>query len=195
VNNLLDLSFFIPINVITFQFSGLVLKVQHAGVLPVTEAMGVLGLWTLMEPAVPVESLSHKVLAVDISIWLNQAVRGFRDRQENAVPHTHLLGHYHRICKLLFYRWEWFSDCIIIIMIVIVRIKPVFVFDGAPPQLKKDTLARRRMRQRRWPARRSWETICRGSEGGQPEDPGKLFAEAGGGPEVAEVGPGHGERG
>ena len=57
VNNLLDLSFFIPINVITFQFSGLVLKVQHAGVLPVTEAMGVLGLWTLMEPAVPVRVL------------------------------------------------------------------------------------------------------------------------------------------
>ena len=71
--------------------------------------MGVLGLWTLLEPAgkpVPVESLSHKVLAVDISIWLNQAVRGFRDRQGNAVPHAHLLGLYHRICKLLFYRWE-----------------------------------------------------------------------------------------
>jgi hypothetical protein len=82
VNILLDLLFFIPINVITFQFSGLFLKVQHAGVLPVTEAMGVLGLWTLMEPAgkpVPVKSLSHKLLAVDISIWLNQAVRGFRE--------------------------------------------------------------------------------------------------------------------
>jgi len=95
--------------------------------------MGVLGLWTLLEPAgkpVPVESLSHKVLAVDISIWLNQAVRGFRDRQGNAVPHAHLLGLYHRICKLLFY-----------------RIKPVFVFDGAPPQLKKDTLVRRRMKR------------------------------------------------
>jgi len=95
--------------------------------------MGVLGLWNLLEPAgkpVPVESLSHKVLAVDISIWLNQAVRGFRDRQGNAVPHAHLLGLYHRICKLLFY-----------------RIKPVFVFDGAPPQLKKDTLARRRMKR------------------------------------------------
>jgi hypothetical protein len=34
----------------------------------------------------------------------------------------------------------------IIIVIIIIRIKPVFVFDGAPPQLKKDTLARRRMR-------------------------------------------------
>ena len=27
------------------------------------------------------------------------------------------------------------------------RIKPVFVFDGAPPQLKKDTLNRRRMKR------------------------------------------------
>ena len=35
-----------------------------------------------------------------------------------------------RICKLLFY-----------------RIKPVFVFDGAPPQLKRETLARRRLRR------------------------------------------------
>ena len=38
--------------------------------------MGVIGLWTLLDPVgkpVPVESLSHKVLAVDISIWLNQS--------------------------------------------------------------------------------------------------------------------------
>ena len=35
-----------------------------------------------------------------------------------------------RICKLLFY-----------------QIKPVFVFDGAPPQLKRETLARRRMKR------------------------------------------------
>ena len=27
------------------------------------------------------------------------------------------------------------------------NIKPVFVFDGAPPQLKKDTLTRRRMKR------------------------------------------------
>jgi hypothetical protein len=72
------------------------------------------------------DSLSHKVLAVDISI------RGFRDRQGNAVPQTHLLGLYHRICKLLFYRWECIDVCsiIIIIIIVIFRIKAVFVFDS-----------------------------------------------------------------
>ena len=112
--------------------------------------MGVLGLWTLLEPAgkpVPVESLSHKVLAVDISIWLNQAVRGFRDRQGNAVPHAHLLGLYHRICKLLFYRWELLYIYLHFTLVTFFRIKPVFVFDGAPPQLKRDTLARRRMKR------------------------------------------------
>ena len=42
--------------------------------------MGVLGLWTLLDPVgkpVPVESLSHKVLAVDVSIWLNQVTNIF----------------------------------------------------------------------------------------------------------------------
>ena len=46
------------------------------------------------------------------------------------MANAHLLGLYHRICKLLFY-----------------KIKPVFVFDGAPPQLKRETLARRRMKR------------------------------------------------
>ena len=41
-------------------------------------------------------SLENKVLAIDISIWLNQAVKGFRDKSGNAVPHAHLLGLYHR---------------------------------------------------------------------------------------------------
>ena len=34
-----------------------------------------------------------------------------------------LLGLYHSICNLLFYRLEGFSDCSIIIIIVIFRIK------------------------------------------------------------------------
>ena len=32
-----------------------------------------------------------QVLAVDISIWLNQAVRGMRDKSGHAVPHAHLV--------------------------------------------------------------------------------------------------------
>lgn len=59
----------------------------------------------------------------DVSIWLNQAVKGVRDREGNSVQNAHLLTLFHRICKLLFF-----------------RIRPVFVFDGEAPLLKKQTL-------------------------------------------------------
>lgn len=95
--------------------------------------MGVHGLWRLLEstgkPINP-ETLEGKVLAVDISIWLNQAVKGVRDRDGNSVQNAHLLTLFHRICKLLFF-----------------RIRPVFVFDGDAPLLKKQTLALRRQRK------------------------------------------------
>ena len=67
---------------------------------------------------------------LDVSIWLNQAVKGYRDKSGNALTNAHLLGLFHRICKLMFY-----------------RIKPVFVFDGKAPDLKKETLQRRRIRK------------------------------------------------
>ncbi|XP_042312632.1 LOW QUALITY PROTEIN: DNA excision repair protein ERCC-5-like [Sceloporus undulatus] len=95
--------------------------------------MGVQGLWKLLEcsgrPINP-ESLEGKILAVDISIWLNQAVKGARDRHGNSIPNAHLLTLFHRLCKLLFF-----------------RIRPVFVFDGEAPLLKMQTLARRRQRK------------------------------------------------
>ncbi|XP_051918412.1 DNA excision repair protein ERCC-5 homolog [Hippocampus zosterae] len=95
--------------------------------------MGVHGLWRLLEstgkPINP-ETLEGKILAVDISIWLNQAVKGVRDRDGNSVQNAHLLTLFHRICKLLFF-----------------RIRPVFVFDGDAPLLKKQTLALRRQRK------------------------------------------------
>uniref|UniRef100_A0A3P8U6Q1 XPG N-terminal domain-containing protein n=1 Tax=Amphiprion percula TaxID=161767 RepID=A0A3P8U6Q1_AMPPE len=95
--------------------------------------MGVHGLWRLLEstgkPINP-ETLEGKILAVDISIWLNQAVKGVRDREGNSVQNAHLLTLFHRICKLLFF-----------------RIRPVFVFDGDAPLLKKQTLALRRQRK------------------------------------------------
>ncbi|XP_068435766.1 DNA excision repair protein ERCC-5 isoform X2 [Clinocottus analis] len=95
--------------------------------------MGVHGLWRLLEstgkPVNP-ETLEGKILAVDISIWLNQAVKGVRDRDGNSVQNAHLLTLFHRVCKLLFF-----------------RIKPIFVFDGDAPLLKKQTLAVRRQRK------------------------------------------------
>uniref|UniRef100_A0A8D2L5H2 DNA repair protein complementing XP-G cells n=1 Tax=Varanus komodoensis TaxID=61221 RepID=A0A8D2L5H2_VARKO len=95
--------------------------------------MGVQGLWKLLEcsgrPINP-ETLEGKIIAVDISIWLNQAVKGARDRHGNSVQNAHLLSLFHRLCKLLFF-----------------RIRPVFVFDGEAPLLKRQTLAKRRQRK------------------------------------------------
>lgn len=95
--------------------------------------MGVQGLWKLLECSgrrVSPEALEGKVLAVDISIWLNQALKGARDRHGNAIENAHLLTLFHRLCKLLFF-----------------RIRPIFVFDGDAPLLKKQTLAKRRQRK------------------------------------------------
>ena len=59
----------------------------------------------------------------DISIWLNQALKGVRDNHGNVIENAHLLTLFHRLCKLLFF-----------------RIRPIFVFDGDAPLLKKQTL-------------------------------------------------------
>ncbi|XP_045139703.1 DNA excision repair protein ERCC-5 [Echinops telfairi] len=95
--------------------------------------MGVQGLWKLLECSgrhISPETLEGKILAVDISIWLNQALKGVRDRHGNAIENAHLLTLFHRLCKLLFF-----------------RIRPIFVFDGDAPLLKKQTLAKRRQRK------------------------------------------------
>ncbi|KAJ3593109.1 hypothetical protein NHX12_005446 [Muraenolepis orangiensis] len=112
--------------------------------------MGVHGLWKLLESSgrpINPESLEGKILAVvvqtsvyvklvtltssqDISIWLNQAVKGVRDRDGSRVENAHLLTLFHRVCKLLYF-----------------RVRPVFVFDGDAPLLKKQTLAVRRRRR------------------------------------------------
>ena len=60
---------------------------------------------------------------IDASLILNQSVKGLRDKHGNPVYNAHLVGLFHRVCKLLYY-----------------RIKPVFVFDGGVPHLKKKTL-------------------------------------------------------
>lgn len=59
-----------------------------------------------------------------------QFMKAMRDEKGEMVKNAHILGFFRRICKLLF-----------------LRVKPVFVFDGAAPALKKRTVAARR-RQR-----------------------------------------------
>ena len=93
-------------------------------------AMGVKGLWTLLEPVgrrIPAEALGGKRLAVDASIWLVQFLKAMRDERGEPLPHAHLLGFFRRVCKLLF-----------------LGVRPVFVFDGSTPELKRQTTAARR---------------------------------------------------
>jgi len=65
------------------------------------------------------------VLAVDANLLLNQAVKGFKNN-----PNAHLHVLFIRLCKLLTY-----------------RIKPIFVFDGGAPAIKKQTLANRQRKR------------------------------------------------
>ncbi|KAJ2493455.1 DNA repair protein rad2 [Coemansia sp. RSA 2050] len=91
--------------------------------------MGVKGLWTLLEPAarpVRLEALTNKRLAIDASIWMYQLLKAMKDDEGNPLEDAHILGFYRRICKLLYY-----------------GILPVFVFDGAAPELKRLTIAER----------------------------------------------------
>ena len=60
-----------------------------------------------------------------------QFMKAMRDERGEMVRNAHLLGFFRRICKLLF-----------------LRTKPVFVFDGGTPALKRRTvIARRRQRE------------------------------------------------
>lgn len=96
--------------------------------------MGVKGLWRLLLPIgrrISIETLEGKILAIDASIWLTQFIKAMRDPETGKVQAAaHLIGFFRRICRLLFH-----------------GIKPVFVFDGATPEIKKRELALRRRRR------------------------------------------------
>ncbi|KIO34355.1 hypothetical protein M407DRAFT_13516 [Tulasnella calospora MUT 4182] len=95
--------------------------------------MGVKQLWTLLGPVgrpVLLETMEGKALAIDSSIWIYQFQATMRDKEGRALVNAHLLGFLRRICKLLFY-----------------GIKPVFVFDGGAPALKRTTLNERRKKK------------------------------------------------
>ena len=91
--------------------------------------MGVLGLWQILESVghpIKIEGLEGKRLGVDANVWLYKFIRGFREKDNAPSLESHKLGLFKRISKLLFY-----------------KIKPVFVFDGPAPVLKRHTLERR----------------------------------------------------
>ncbi|TKA61198.1 hypothetical protein B0A49_10938 [Cryomyces minteri] len=95
--------------------------------------MGVTGLWTVVQPCarpIKIDTLNKKRLAVDASIWLYQFLKAVRDKEGNALRNSNVVGFFRRICKLLFF-----------------GIKPVFVFDGGAPALKRQTISGRKNRR------------------------------------------------
>ncbi|OJA13616.1 hypothetical protein AZE42_03967 [Rhizopogon vesiculosus] len=95
--------------------------------------MGVKSLWSLLSPVgrpVPLETIEGKVLAIDSSIWIYQFQATMRDKDGRALVNAHVLGFLRRICKLLFY-----------------GIRPVFVFDGGAPALKRNTISERKKKK------------------------------------------------
>jgi XPG N-terminal domain len=76
-------------------------------------------------PIARLENMEGKKMAIDSSIWLYQFQATMRDKDGRGLVNAHVLGFLRRICKLLFY-----------------GIRPVFVFDGGAPVLKKMTIVR-----------------------------------------------------
>ncbi|KAJ9121531.1 hypothetical protein QFC22_002149 [Naganishia vaughanmartiniae] len=74
--------------------------------------------------------MEGKRLAIDSSIWLYQFQATMRDKEGRVLVNAHVLGFLRRINKLLFH-----------------GIKPVFVFDGGAPSLKRSTIAERRRKK------------------------------------------------
>lgn len=96
--------------------------------------MGVRGLWEIVAPAahpVNLENISGYRLAIDASIWIYHFLKAMRDSQGKVLRYAHIVGFFRRICKLIFF-----------------GIKPVFVFDGGAPILKRNTILNRRERRK-----------------------------------------------
>ena len=86
--------------------------------------MGVTHLWKILEKAerpLDLKDYDGCVVAVDISIWIHQLLHGIRDKESS--PNAYLVGIFNRICTLLHH-----------------NVKPIFVFDGSAPGLKKIAL-------------------------------------------------------
>ncbi|TFK33242.1 hypothetical protein BDQ12DRAFT_691478 [Crucibulum laeve] len=95
--------------------------------------MGVKSLWSLLTPVgrpILLETCEGKAMAIDSSIWIYQFQATMRDKEGHSLSNAHVLGFLRRIAKLLFY-----------------GIKPVFVFDGGAPTLKRSTLNERKKKK------------------------------------------------
>lgn len=113
--------------------------------------MGVKGLWRLLLPIgrrISIETLEGQILAIDASIWLTQFLTvAARQREQElmgdgsfsgnnrsgkAYSFDYLVGFLRRLCKL---RYQ--------------GVRPVLVFDGETPEIKKREIRERNKRRKR----------------------------------------------
>ena len=96
--------------------------------------MGVKGLWKILEPASRTvnspEALAGQRVAIDASIWIYQFIRALPPSTTSAYSSLVLAGLFNRLCKLIYF-----------------NIKPVMIFDGLAPAIKKRTTRERAERQ------------------------------------------------
>lgn len=91
--------------------------------------MGVKDLWGLVASCgtyISLDTIATRKLAVDASIWITQFIRAMVDDHGEPIEGSHIIGMFNRLCLLLVY-----------------GVKPVVVFDGPAPKLKKRTLQQR----------------------------------------------------
>lgn len=94
--------------------------------------MGVVKLWDVLRASgrqVNESSLRRKRVAIDVSIWLNKFIKVIQ-KSGKSNKLAHIPGIFRRCCKLLFF-----------------QIQPIFVFDGGVPQIKLNTIIKRKNRK------------------------------------------------
>ncbi|KAF0991009.1 hypothetical protein HZS_4732 [Henneguya salminicola] len=95
--------------------------------------MGVRGLWAFLKPLstqIPFSDLRNYRIAIDISIWINKLLRGnVKSGAKRSIKDV-LIIFYKKLCELM-----------------LLGIKPIFVFDGSPPEIKLRCLHKRRLQR------------------------------------------------
>ena len=88
--------------------------------------MGVHHLWSILESSKTeenIESLRDKILCIDLSLWICEA-QGTKGLKDQLKPYL----------RNVFFR---------ILHLTSLGVRPVFVVDGVPPEIKRDTIVKR----------------------------------------------------
>ena len=102
-----------------------------------------------------------QTLAVDASIWLIQFIKAMRDDEGKVLKNAHLIGTFRRVVKVGSAGFvqsgasqrampagliTWVS-AYLYLQLLFHNIRPVFVFDGGTPALKRKTVMNRKRRR------------------------------------------------